>query len=65
MSPTALTHIQDPGNAVLVSAATHWEIAIKLSTWKLKLAEDFGDFVQHAIFDNGLALLRTASRFRS
>jgi PIN domain nuclease of toxin-antitoxin system len=47
----------DPANQVVVSAASHWEIAIKIGTGKLVLAESFPDFVQHAVFDNGFAVL--------
>ena len=57
MSATALTLIQDPANSTFVSAASHWEIAVKISTGKLKLAESFPDFVQHAIADNGFTIL--------
>lgn len=57
MSPTGRASIEDPANSVLVSAASHWEAAIKISTGKLKLAEPFPDFVQHAITDNGFAIL--------
>jgi PIN domain nuclease of toxin-antitoxin system len=49
--------IVDPANTVIVSSASHWEIAIKVSTGKLRLAEPFPDFIQHAIHDQGFALL--------
>ena len=35
--------IQDPANAILVSPASYWEIAIKIGTGKLVLAEPFLD----------------------
>lgn len=57
MNPTGRALIDDPANPVVVSTASHWEIAIKISTGKLKLAEPFPDFVQHAIIDNGFAIL--------
>jgi PIN domain nuclease of toxin-antitoxin system len=47
---------------VFVSAASHWEIAVKMSIGKLKLAESFPDFVQHAIFDNGFAIVPIDTR---
>jgi PIN domain nuclease of toxin-antitoxin system len=57
LSAKARSEITNVNNRVFVSPATHWEIAIKMSTGKLKLAESFADFVQHAIFDNGFAIL--------
>ena len=49
--------ILDPANTIFVSSASHWEIAIKISTGKLQLTEPFADFVQHAIHDQGFRLL--------
>jgi PIN domain nuclease of toxin-antitoxin system len=57
LSATARSEITNPNNRVFVSAASHWEIAIKMSTGKLSIAEPFADFVQHAIVDNGFAIL--------
>ncbi len=57
LSATARMAMTTPNNRVFVSTASHWEIAIKISTGKLKLAEPFPDFVQHAITDNGFAIL--------
>jgi PIN domain nuclease of toxin-antitoxin system len=57
MSLLAINLIQDPADSVFVSPASHWEIAIKVGTGKLKLAESFEDFVQHAIIDNGFSFL--------
>ena len=57
LSATAETTMADPANRVLVSAASHWEIAIKLSTGKYTLAVPFAAFLQEAIYDNGFALL--------
>lgn len=45
LSRTARSLIEDPGNEKLVSAATHWELAIKVAKGKLVLAEPFPDFV--------------------
>jgi PIN domain nuclease of toxin-antitoxin system len=56
-SLTARQHVADPANSVFVSAASHWEIAIKLSIGKLTLADALPDFVQSAILDQGFALL--------
>jgi PIN domain nuclease of toxin-antitoxin system len=39
MSPAAIRLITDPMNRILVSPASHWEIAIKMKTGKLILRE--------------------------
>ena len=57
ISATAIRLIFDPANRILVSPASHWEIAIKMKTGKLILREPFLDFVQHAVIDNGFAIL--------
>jgi PIN domain nuclease of toxin-antitoxin system len=57
LSAKARSEISDANNRVFVSPASHWEIAIKMSTGKLQLAESFADFVQHAILDNGFSIL--------
>ena len=62
MSSVALSLIQDPANAAFVSAASHWEIAIKLSNGKLRLRDPFLDFIQIAIHDQGFAILPIETR---
>lgn len=57
LSAVAVNLILDPANTIFVSAASHWELAIKVSTGKLQLGEPFPDFVQHAILDQGFTLL--------
>lgn len=57
LSTTAANLILDPAHDKLVSPASYWEMAIKLGTRKLILAEPFPDFIQHAVFDNGFAVL--------
>jgi PIN domain nuclease of toxin-antitoxin system len=57
LSGAARTELTNTANRVFVSAASHWEIAIKVSTGKLTLAEPFLDFVQPAILDNGFTIL--------
>lgn len=57
LSAAALALIADPANEKLVSPASYWEIAIKLGTGKLVLAEPYPDFIQHAVSDNGFAVL--------
>ena len=41
----------------MVSPASFWEIAIKVSLGKYALNEPYDDFIQHAIFDNGFDIL--------
>ncbi len=53
LSTTARVTIQDPNNWIFVSAASHWEIAIKVSIGKYSLQVPFRTFVQEAVFDNG------------
>ena len=57
LSAVAIRLIFDPTNRVLVSPASHWEVAIKMRTGKLALRETFIEFVQHAVFDNGFKIL--------
>ena len=52
LSSTAATHIADPLNQVFFSAASHWEIAIKASTGKLKLTAPFTDFIEQSLISN-------------
>jgi PIN domain nuclease of toxin-antitoxin system len=40
-----------------VSPASYWELAIKISLRKYTLHESFEDFIQHAVLDNGFAIL--------
>ena len=57
LSGTARTGIHDPGNTKLVSPASYWELAIKVSLGKYVLTETYDELIQHAIFDNGFAIL--------
>ena len=62
MSVLARSVIADPANTVFVSAATHWEIAIKVSIGKLLVNQPFPDFIQMAILDQGFTLLPVEPR---
>jgi PIN domain nuclease of toxin-antitoxin system len=62
LSPSAEQAIADPANRVFVSPASHWEIAIKLSTGKYALQVPFPVFVQEAIHDNGFTILPIETR---
>ena len=57
LSSTARTAIEDPANTILVSAASYWEVAIKLALQRPIVSVPFGVFVQEAIFDNGFSIL--------
>ncbi|MGM3306395.1 type II toxin-antitoxin system VapC family toxin [Anabaena sp. WFMT] len=48
--------LQIENNDNLLSIASIWEIAIKHSISKLKLALGFDDFVEHQIIDNGIII---------
>jgi PIN domain nuclease of toxin-antitoxin system len=57
LSASARTAISDPANDVLVSPATYWEIAIKVSKTKYTLAVPYQDFIQHNLDANDFAIL--------
>ncbi|HKB01798.1 MAG TPA: type II toxin-antitoxin system VapC family toxin [Gemmataceae bacterium] len=57
LSPAARAALQDPANELLVSAATIWEIAIKVGLGKLVLTLPYRQWMNRAIADLGLTLL--------
>ena len=57
LSPTARTLIEDASNQPLLSAASLWEMAIKLSLGKLSLAQPFGVLIPQQMRLNGIKLL--------
>ena len=57
LSRGALAFISDPGNEKLVSPASCWEIAIKISIGKYALNEPFEAFLQRGIEGNGFTVL--------
>jgi PIN domain nuclease of toxin-antitoxin system len=57
LSPTAATALQDPANELLLSAATVWEMAIKVGLGKLTLSLPYRAWMNRAIADLGLAML--------
>jgi PIN domain nuclease of toxin-antitoxin system len=62
LSAAARTAIEDPANTVMVSAASYWEVAIKLALQRPILSVPFAVFVQEAIFDNGFTVLPAEPR---
>jgi PIN domain nuclease of toxin-antitoxin system len=57
LSPAAATALQDPANQLLVSAATPWEIAIKVGQNKLTLSLPYRAWMNQAISGLGLTTL--------
>jgi len=51
LSAPAHAAITDPANELLISAATIWEIAIKIGIGKLSLSLPFREWMLHAIRD--------------
>jgi PIN domain nuclease of toxin-antitoxin system len=57
LSHKAVTALQDPGNDLLLSAGTIWEIAIKVGLGKLSLSMPYRDWMSQAITDLGITVL--------
>jgi PIN domain nuclease of toxin-antitoxin system len=57
LSASAHAAITNPANDLLVSAATIWEIAIKVGLGKLTLSMPYRQWMDKAIADLGLTLL--------
>jgi PIN domain nuclease of toxin-antitoxin system len=57
LSADARTSIEDRANEKLVSIASIWETAIKVSIGKMTLSAPFGDLFPHQLQINGFDLL--------
>ena len=57
LSAKAKAVILDPANEILISPASLWEIAIKLSLGKLKLQQPFQDFIDVCLNKYGFKIL--------
>lgn len=57
LSGNARSLMTDSGNDLLVSPASYWEIAIKISLGKYTLEEDFAEFMEGQIAENDLTVL--------
>lgn len=57
LSTTACDLIVDPDNDVLLSPASYWEIAIKISLGKYQLPEPFETWMEHQIQINEFEIL--------
>lgn len=60
VSSRARREIRDPGNEIVLSMASCWEIAVKMSVGKLRLPEPLVRFVPEQLQANGFALLDIA-----
>lgn len=57
LSSNARRSIEDPGNEKLVSPASSWEIAIKISLNKYTLSQPYEVFMQKGIAGNSFIIL--------
>ena len=57
LSPAAVAALQDPANDILLSAATVWEISIKVGLGKLTLNSAYRVWMNAAIGALGLGIL--------
>lgn len=58
LSATARTAIQDSSNEVLISPASYWEVAIKVSIGKWHLNRPYADFMDLALHRYGFTILQ-------
>ena len=58
----ALEVIEDPANEILISPATFWEIAIKISLGKYALPEAYEPFIESQMAVNGFQVLPILSK---
>lgn len=63
LSANARSLMTDPKNTLLLSAATIWEIAIKVAIGKLTLADPYDVFMNQAIATTGLTILPIEVRY--
>lgn len=54
--------LADPGHELLLSPASYWEIAIKVSLGKYRLADPLADFIEEAIRLYGLTVLPVTAK---
>jgi PIN domain nuclease of toxin-antitoxin system len=57
LSKLARKHIEDPAHEKLISPASYWEIAIKISLGKYSLPQPYRDFMNKGIDGNGFLVL--------
>lgn len=57
LTDAARATIQEPANTVLISPASYWEIAIKISRGKFLLTGAYEEFWRRGLDDNGIGIL--------
>ena len=57
LAPAAKSALEDPSNQLLISAATIWEISIKVGLKKLVLSLPYKEWINQAIADLGMSIL--------
>lgn len=57
LSATAKSAVADADNEILVSPASYWEVAIKVSIGKYPLSTPYEAFITRGIDDNDFAIL--------
>lgn len=60
LSARAKAIIEDPGNEKLLSPASYWEIAIKISLGKYTLSLPYEEFIEKGITENGFVVVPIA-----
>jgi PIN domain nuclease of toxin-antitoxin system len=60
LSRKARVAIEDENNRILLSVASLWEIAIKVSLGKIRLSEPFDTLIPEQLTANGIELLDTS-----
>ena len=57
LSGAARMAIEDPATKILISPASFWEIAIKMSSGKYKLIRSYDEFWRKGMLDNDINVL--------
>lgn len=62
LGPRARAAVSSPDNEVLLSIASCWELAIKISLGKLRLTRSLAPFISEQLRTNGFSLLDVSLR---
>ncbi len=63
LSPVAASALRDPSNDIFISAATLWEVSIKVGLGKLAIARPYRDWMKKTIADLGAVVLPIAIEY--
>ena len=63
LSTQARAAIEDQNNVKLLSPASHWEIAIKISLGKYTLSKPYEEFMDQGINENGFVVLPIETKY--